>query len=95
MGQSIKGAQAGKKVAEEIETNRCRRAGRVEVDDAATNGKFASRAHGVGSDIAIIAEKTLQPVERDVPARPQGQHPAVEQFARRHLRWLLVLKLIR
>ena len=58
--------------------------GREEVDDAAAHRVFAGLAHRVGAAVAVVAQKALQPVERDPPAGPQGQHPAIEQFARRH-----------
>ena len=56
----------------------------IEIDDAAAHREFAGLAHRIGADIAVVAEKALQPVERDAAAGPQRQHAAVEQLARRH-----------
>ncbi len=84
LGQRVEGADALERVAEKIEPQRLSRPGRVEIDDAAAHRELAGLAHGVGADIAVVAEKALQPVEADPSGRPQGQHPAVEQPARRH-----------
>jgi hypothetical protein len=82
--QRVEAAQAFERVAEEIEADRLRRAGGKEIDDAAAHRELAGLAHRIGAHVAVVAEKALQPVERDAPARPQRQHPPVEQFARRH-----------
>ena len=84
LGQRVEAAQAFQRVAEEIEADRLRRAGRVKVDDAAAHRELARLAHRVGADVAVVAEEALQPIERNAPAGPQSQHPPVEQAARRH-----------
>ncbi len=84
LGQRVEAAQAFQRVAEEVEADRLYRAGRVKIDDAATYRELAGLAHRVGADITVVAEEALQPVERHPPARPERQHPSVEQAARRH-----------
>ena len=84
LAQRIEAAQAFERVAEKIEADRLRRAGRVEIDDAAAHRELAGLAHRVGAEIPVVAEKALQPVERDASARPQGQDAPVEEAPRRH-----------
>src|SRR5216684_585148 len=81
--QRIEAAQAFERVAEKIEADRLGRPGRVEIDDAAAHCKLAGLAHRIGAEIPVVAEKALQPVERNMPARPEGQDAPVEQPARR------------
>ena len=84
LGQRVKAADALDRVAKKIEPQRLRRAGRIEIDDAAAHRELAGLAHRVGADIAVVAKEALQPVIADPPRGPQGQYPAVEQPPRRH-----------
>ncbi len=84
LGQGIEAAQTFERVAEKIEADRLARAGRVEINDPAAHRKFARLAHRIGAEIPVVAKKTLQPVERDMPARAQCQDAAVEEAPRRH-----------
>src|SRR5205085_11646946 len=73
--QRVEAAQAFERVAEEIEADRLRRAGRVQIDDAASYREFAGLTHRIGPHVAVVAEEALQPVERDAPAGSEGPPP--------------------
>src|SRR6185312_17552889 len=77
--QRIEAAQAFERVAEEIEAQRRRGARREQVEDAAAHRELARLAHGIGPAIAIAAEESRQPVERDAPAAPELEHAIAEQ----------------
>src|SRR5271155_436273 len=63
LSQRVEAADAFDRVAEKIESQWLRRRRRVEVDDAAAHREFARLSHRVGSDVAVVAEEALQPVE--------------------------------
>ncbi len=84
LGQRVEAANRFERVAKEVEAQRLCRPRGEEVDDAAADGEFAGLAHRIGADVAIVAEKALQPVETDATAGPQRQDAAVEEPARRH-----------
>ena len=84
LAQRIEAADALQRVAEEVETQRLGGTRRVEVDNAAADGEFAGFAHRVGTNVAVVAEEALQPVEPDPAARAQSQDAALEEAARRH-----------
>src|ERR1043166_6223386 len=76
--QRIEASQALECIAEKIETERLSGSGRKQIDDAAANRELAGLAHRIGADVAIVPKEALQPVERNMPARPQRQHAPVE-----------------
>src|SRR4030095_11453991 len=80
--QRVEASEAFERVAEKIEADRLRRAGRKEIDDAAAHRELAGLAHRIGPHVAIVAEKALQPVQRNAPAGPERQHTPLAQLSR-------------
>ena len=60
LGLGIEGADRFQRVAEEIEPDRRRRAGRIEVEDAAAGGEFADVVDRADAHVAAVGEPSRQ-----------------------------------